>query len=93
MHSNLTWLENHASRIGSDPPPTGQDVLAPFRDPHAAEAGQEAQDNKRGRATKRKRPSDAENFEDAAAKFLCTITCRTLGDYIKATADHFGRSG
>ena len=102
IHSNLTWLEHHTSRLGSDPPPPGLDVLATILEPEPQDDLSDIPDEKsaRKKARRAKHTSqpeqqqaeqDSHSFEEAAAAFVKSTTHNTLAEYLAAAATHFGR--
>ena len=89
IHSNLTWLEHHTSRLGSDPPPPGLDVLATILEPQPQDDLSDIPDEKsaRKKARRAKHTSqpeqqqaeqDSHSFEEAAAAFVKSTTHNTL---------------
>ena len=89
IHSNLTWLEHHTSRLGSDPPPPGLDVLATILEPEPQDDLSDIPDEKsaRKKARRAKHTSqpeqqqaeqDSHSFEEAAAAFVKSTTHNTL---------------
>ena len=102
IHSNLTWLEHPTSRLGSDPPPPGLDVLATILEPEPQDDLSDILDEKsaRKKARRAKHTSqpeqqqaeqDSHSFEEAAAAFVKSTTHNTLAEYLAAAATHFGR--
>lgn len=104
IHSNLTWLEHHASRLGSDPPPAGLDVQSDILEPDPQEDIPEVPQErphkkkaKKAQANPQEEPAqdgsggDAGRFEDACLPFIKALSLRTLAEYLAAAASHFGR--